>query len=91
MKSYSVLRLCGQILSVVSGFLLAATVAFTVIALFMGNDISGAGDEWIKLIIVLGLGQSFVAIADSAERIAGDVPRKESSVIHTSRHEFGEN
>ena len=71
MKSYGVLRLCGKVLSVIAGVLLAVVIAATFLNLFYGQDIDGAGGECLKLIIALGVGQSFIAIADAAEHIQG--------------------
>lgn len=71
MKSYRVLRLCGQVLSMTSAVLLAVAVAATFLNLFYGRDISGLDGEWLKLIIALGVGQNFIAIADAAGHVQG--------------------
>jgi hypothetical protein len=44
-------------------------IGATFLNLFYGRDIDGATGDWLKLVIALGVGQSFIAIADSAERI----------------------
>lgn len=85
MKSYGVLRLCGQVLSIISVVLLAIVVAATFLNLFYGRDISGAGGEWLKLIIALGVGQSFIAIADAAEHIQDSSAQRAQRLVQNRR------
>lgn len=83
-RSYGLLRASGVLLTVICGAIWILSILFA-----LSNGLAGIENEWtgnwIKLLVGIGLGQAFVAISDSAERISKLDRSMKGDALHGDR------